>query len=47
MDIKNWGTVAGYAGTVWEVGEYSNTVLSVAKSWNLKPNLRKSTSDRR
>jgi transposase len=47
MDTKNWGTVAGYTGTVWKVGEHSNKVLSVAKSGNLEPNLKASASDRR
>ncbi|KAB8333088.1 transposase [Scytonema tolypothrichoides VB-61278] len=32
-------------GTVWKVGEYSNFVLSVAKSRNLEPNLKTSASD--
>jgi hypothetical protein len=42
MGSKNWGTVAGYARTVWKMGKCRNAVLSVAKSRNLEPNLKAS-----
>ncbi len=44
VDTKNWGTVARPARTLWQVGKRSNSVLSVAKSQDLEPSLRKTTS---